>query len=100
MDGWDRWMVIIGLLQGVPKKSIFLKFQDRKCIRKSGPFWTMSDNFGQFLHFGLFWTIWTILDRFGPFWTVWTVWTILDRFGPFWTVLNRFGPFWTVFDRF
>ena len=65
------------------KKVSFWNFRIGNAYGKFGPFWTMSDNFGPFLHFGLFWTIWTILDRFGPFWTVWTILDRLDHFGPF-----------------
>ena len=97
---------------GCPKKVSFWNFRIGNAHEKSGPFWTMPDKFGPYLHFelfGPFWTVSTILDHFGSFWTVWTIldrfvpfWTILDcldHFGPFWTVwtiLDRFGPFWTV----
>jgi len=99
---WSTNCTFCNFLQGVPKKSIFLKFQDRKCIWK---IWTALD------HVRWFWTIftlWAFLDLFGlfgPFWTVWIILDCLDHFGPFgpfktvWTTLDRldhFGPFWTV----
>ena len=114
---WSPFCMEAVIYRESQKKVSFWNFRIRNAYGKSGPFWTMSDNFGPFLHFGLFWTIWTILDRFGPFWTVWTildrldhfgpfgpfwtVWTILDHSGPFWTIwtiLDNFGPFWTVLD--
>ena len=66
------------------KKVSFWNFRIGNAYGKFGPFWTMSDNFGPFLHFGLFWTDWTILDSFyhsGPFWTVLDH---LDRFDRSW----------------
>ena len=85
---------------GCPKKTTFLKFQDRKSIWKNGQFWTMSDNFGHlrdhFLHFAPFWTVLnrfgllrTILDRLDYFGPCWTVKTVLDHLGSFWTVCRR-----------